>query len=67
MQTTVGTITIFTLSRVTARVPSFLRITDKFGDISYSHFFSSLAINSGQLEPLEALYFLFHLAAFSLK
>ena len=67
MQTTVGTITIFTLSRVTARVPSFLRITDKFGDISYSHFFSSLAINSGQLEPLEALYLLFHWAAFSLK
>ena len=52
---------------MTAWVASFLRITDKFGCISYSHFFSALAIDSGRLETLEALYLLFHWTAFSLK
>ena len=48
-------IKIFTLHVVTARVPSFIRVTDKFGYISYSHFFYALAVDSGRLETLETL------------
>ena len=67
MQDTNTTITISHYHEVTARVPSFLKVPDKFGYISYSHFFSDLEIDSGRLEILEALYLFFHWTAFSLK
>ena len=53
--------------KVTTVAPSYLRITDKFGSISSLHFFSALAIDSGQLEITEELYLLFQWTAFSLK
>ena len=59
MQDTNTTITISHYHEVTARVPSFLKVPDKFGYISYSHFFSDLEIDSGRLEILEALYLFF--------
>ena len=52
---------------VTAPEPSFLKITDKFGYISYEHFFSALVNDSGRLETLEALCLLFHWTPLSLK
>ena len=55
------------IHEVTPRVPSLLRITDKFGYISPSHFFSALTIGSVRLETSEALYLLFHWTVFSLK
>ena len=36
-----------------------LRVTDKLGYISYSHFFIALVIDSGRQETLEALYLFF--------
>ena len=66
MQTTISTITISHQHEVTARVPSFLGIAYKFGYISWPHFFSALAIDSGGLETLEVLSF-FLLDSFLVK
>ena len=49
----------FTLPQDNSRVLSFLRITDKFEYISFSHFSSALVIGSGRQETLDVLYLLF--------